>query len=176
MPPDLSLYALMLKSRLFEEATAQLWHDGLISGESHLGTGEEAVIADVVPQLLAGDAMALDHRGSAALLLRGVAPVLGVLDLRTVAPLDITTVREAVARSGRLLVVDEDYEGFGLSGELSALVLEAGIPCRYARVCTRSTIPYARHLEDQVLPNEERICLGVKQLMRQTPIAVDARG
>jgi len=30
MPPDLwSLYALMLKSRLFEEAIAKLWHDGL---------------------------------------------------------------------------------------------------------------------------------------------------
>ena len=42
MPADLwSLYPLMLKSRLFEEATAQLWRDGLISGELHLGTGEE---------------------------------------------------------------------------------------------------------------------------------------
>ena len=46
MPPDLwKLYPLMLKSRLFEEAVAKLWHDGLISGEMHLGTGEEAIIA-----------------------------------------------------------------------------------------------------------------------------------
>ena len=38
MPPDLwLLYSLMLKSRLFEEATAQLWREGLISGELHLG-------------------------------------------------------------------------------------------------------------------------------------------
>ncbi|MFC1883176.1 alpha-ketoacid dehydrogenase subunit beta [Thermodesulfobacteriota bacterium] len=90
----------------------------------------------------------------------------GVLDLRTVSPLDKTAVCEAVARTGRLLVVDEDYEGFGLSGELSAVVLEAGIPCKYARVCTQTTIPYARHLEDQVLPNRVRICDGVKQLMQ----------
>ncbi|MBI4731029.1 MAG: thiamine pyrophosphate-dependent dehydrogenase E1 component subunit alpha [Chloroflexi bacterium] len=77
MSPDLwSLYALMLKSRLFEEAIAQLWHDGLISGEMHLGTGEEAIIAGVVTQLREGDAMALDHRGTAALLMRGVDPVL----------------------------------------------------------------------------------------------------
>jgi len=41
MSPDLwSLYAFMLKSRLFEEAVARLWHEGLISGEMHLGTGE----------------------------------------------------------------------------------------------------------------------------------------
>ncbi len=76
MSPDLwSLYALMLKSRVYEEAITRLWKDGLISGEMHLGTGEEAIIAGVVAQLRPGDAMALDHRGSAALLMRGVDPV-----------------------------------------------------------------------------------------------------
>jgi pyruvate dehydrogenase E1 component beta subunit len=89
-----------------------------------------------------------------------------VLDLRTISPLDKTAVREAVAQTGRLLVVDEDYEGFGLSGELSAVVLEAGISCKYARVCTQTTIPYARHLEDQSLPNKQRICASVRQLMQ----------
>jgi acetoin:2,6-dichlorophenolindophenol oxidoreductase subunit alpha len=69
-----ALYALMLKSRLFEEAVAKLWHDGLISGEMHLGTGEEAIIAGVVSHLRDGDAMALDHRGTAPLLMRGVDP------------------------------------------------------------------------------------------------------
>lgn len=70
-----SLYALMLKSRLLEEAIAELWRAGHISGEMHLGTGEEAVVAGVVSHLGEGDAMALDHRGTAALLMRGVDPV-----------------------------------------------------------------------------------------------------
>ena len=75
MSPDLwSLYPMMLKSRLLEEAIAGLWQDGLISGEMHLGTGEEAVIAGVVSHLRDGDALALDHRGTAALLMRGVSP------------------------------------------------------------------------------------------------------
>jgi pyruvate dehydrogenase E1 component beta subunit len=90
----------------------------------------------------------------------------GVLDLRTISPLDKTAVCEAVAQTGHLLVVDEDYEGFGLSGELSAVVLEAGISCKYARVCTQTTIPYARHLEDQILPNKQRIIVSVKQLVQ----------
>lgn len=82
MPPDLwSLYALMLKSRLFEEAIARLWHDGLISGEMHLGTGEEAIIAGVVAHLREGDAMALGYRGTAALLIRDVDPVLILREL-----------------------------------------------------------------------------------------------
>jgi acetoin:2,6-dichlorophenolindophenol oxidoreductase subunit alpha len=80
--PDLwALYALMLKSRLFEEASAKLWHDGLISGEMHLGTGEEAIIAGVIAHLREGDAMALDHRGTAALFMRGVDPVLILREL-----------------------------------------------------------------------------------------------
>jgi pyruvate dehydrogenase E1 component beta subunit len=89
----------------------------------------------------------------------------GVLDLQTVSPLDKTTVCEAVAHTRRLLVVDEDYEGFGLSGELSAIVLEAGLSFKYGRVCTQSTIPYARHLENQILPNKQRICTTARQLM-----------
>lgn len=76
-----SLYTLMLKSRLFEEAVAKLWYDGFISGEMHLGTGEEAIIAGVVAQLREGDAMALDHRGTAALLMRGADPALILREL-----------------------------------------------------------------------------------------------
>jgi TPP-dependent pyruvate/acetoin dehydrogenase alpha subunit len=80
--PDLwNLYALMLKSRLFEEAVSQLWKDGLISGEMHLGTGEEAIIAGIVSQLREGDAMALDHRGTSAMLMRGVDPASILLEL-----------------------------------------------------------------------------------------------
>jgi pyruvate dehydrogenase E1 component alpha subunit len=76
-----ALYGSTLKSRLFEEAVARLWCDGLISGEMHLGTGEEAIIAGVVTQLREGDAMALDHRGTAAMLMRGVDPVLILREL-----------------------------------------------------------------------------------------------
>jgi len=89
----------------------------------------------------------------------------GVIDLRSVSPLDTMTVVDVVSRTRRLLVVDEDYRSFGLSGELAAVVLEAGIPARYARVCTEQTIPYARDLEDQVLPNVNRIVRAAHRLM-----------
>lgn len=70
------IYRHMLRSRLFEEAVTVLWEQGLISGEMHLGTGEEAIAAGVVLQLQDGDAMALDHRGTPPMLMRGVEPVL----------------------------------------------------------------------------------------------------
>ena len=88
-----------------------------------------------------------------------------VLDLRSVSPLDKTALCKSVGQTGRLLVVDEDYLQFGLSGECAAVVLEAGIPFQYARVCTEETIPYARELEDQCLPNTTRIKEAAMKLM-----------
>jgi TPP-dependent pyruvate/acetoin dehydrogenase alpha subunit len=44
----------------------------LIFGEMHLGTGEEALITGVVAHVREGDAMALDHRSTAAFLMRGI--------------------------------------------------------------------------------------------------------
>ncbi len=80
-----------------------------------------------------------------------------VIDLRSVSPLDKETVLKSVSKTQRLVVIDEDYQDFGLSGELAAICLEAGLSFTYDRVCTRETIPYARKLEDQVLPNTQRI-------------------
>jgi pyruvate/2-oxoglutarate/acetoin dehydrogenase E1 component len=48
---------------------------------------------------------------------------------------------------------------------LAAVVLEAGISARYGRVCTQDTIPYARALEDEVLPNVGRIVTAAMQLV-----------
>jgi len=83
MQPDVwFLYRLMLKSRLYEEAIKQIWNDGLISGEMHLGTGEEGIIAGVISQLGDGDALALDHRATSAMLMRGVDPVRLLQEIR----------------------------------------------------------------------------------------------
>jgi len=63
-------------------------------------------------------------------------------------------------------VVDEDYREFGLSGELAAVALEAGLTPRFSRVCVDDTLPYARHLEVQALPNAERIIAAAESLAR----------
>lgn len=89
----------------------------------------------------------------------------GVVDLRTVAPLDENAIREAVSATGRVVVVDEDYEKFGLAGEIAALLLEAGLKPAYARVCTTGTIPYDRRREEEVLPNVGRIVTAARALM-----------
>ena len=90
----------------------------------------------------------------------------GIIDLRSVCPLDKETILEEVAASGCMLVVDEDYRHYGLSGELAAMVLEEGISFKYERVCTTKTIPYSRKMEDEILPNTERILAAAKKILQ----------
>ena len=47
-----------------------------------------------------------------------------VVDLRTLVPLHRVTILNFVRKTGRLIVADEDYLSFGLSGEIAALVAE----------------------------------------------------
>lgn len=80
-----------------------------------------------------------------------------VIDLRSVVPLDHETVVASVARTGRLLVVDEDYRGFGLSGELITRTLEAlgpgGVRAIRRLANPDVPIPAAKVLEDAVIPS-----------------------
>jgi len=75
------LYQGMARARAFEVLIGELWNEGRISGEMHLATGEEAVAAAVTAHLREGDAVALDHRPTAILLLLGVDPVAMVREL-----------------------------------------------------------------------------------------------
>jgi acetoin:2,6-dichlorophenolindophenol oxidoreductase subunit alpha len=80
-PPLERLYRQMVRMRRFEEALAALWQQGLISGELHLGIGEEAIVAGVVEHLGPGDGLALDHRPTPALVGIGTDPALLILEM-----------------------------------------------------------------------------------------------
>jgi pyruvate dehydrogenase E1 component beta subunit len=109
------------------------------------------------------------HRcARAAERLAGDGVQAAVLDLRSVAPLDRDAVLDLGRRTGRVLVVDEDYVRGGLSGEVAAVLAEAGVAAAYARVATETTIPYARRLEDQVLPGVDRILAAARGLLART--------
>ncbi|MHA2402085.1 MAG: alpha-ketoacid dehydrogenase subunit beta [Candidatus Kariarchaeaceae archaeon] len=101
----------------------------------------------------------------AAIILEKDSISVEVLDLRSIAPMDREGIIQSVKKTKNVIVVDEDYKEFGLSGEISAILLENGMEFKYGRVCTEGTIPFARHLEDQILPNTERIVQKCKDLL-----------
>ena len=92
-----------------------------------------------------------------------------VIDLRSLVPLDRETVLNSVAKTGKLLVVDEDYKSFGLTGEIAAVVAETD-PTMLKKPVSRLAvpdvpIPYARTLEYGILPTREKLAAAVKNLM-----------
>ena len=91
-----------------------------------------------------------------------------VVDLRTLRPLDTSTVLASVAKTHRVLIVDEGWRTGSLAGELSALIMELGfdlLDWPVQRVCSAEVpIPYAKHLEDAALPSPERVVAAVEEM------------
>ncbi len=92
-----------------------------------------------------------------------------VVDLRSLVPLDRATVNASVAKTGRLLVVDEDYLSYGVSGEIIASVVEAGTilkspPTRIA--FPDIPIPFSPALERPALPSATKIVAAITTMTR----------
>ena len=94
-----------------------------------------------------------------------------VIDLRTLVPLDANAVLKSVAKTGRLLIADEDYLGFGMTGEISAIVAEnldsltLKAPVRRLAV-PNVPIPYSRPLEQFVIPQVKGIVEAAQNLTK----------
>lgn len=84
-----------------------------------------------------------------------------VVDLRSLVPLDRDHIFESVKKTGRLVVVDEDYKSYGVSGEIITSIVERDISILKAppkRVAFPDIpIPFARPMEQWALPNAEKI-------------------
>lgn len=93
-----------------------------------------------------------------------------VIDLRSLKPLDREAILTSVAKTGRLVVVDEDYLSYGLSGEVVATVTDVDpgmLRAPVARVAVPDVpIPYARSLEYTVLPTRNRIEEAIHRVVK----------
>jgi pyruvate dehydrogenase E1 component beta subunit len=83
-----------------------------------------------------------------------------VIDVATISPLDIETILESVARTGRLVIVHEAPRNCGVGAEIAALVAEHGIydlKSPVQRVAGFDTIMPLYRLEMDYLPGVTRI-------------------
>lgn len=94
-----------------------------------------------------------------------------VIDPRTVAPLDIDTILESVHKTGRLLVVDEDFAPCGMGAEIATQVMERGFDDLDAPVRRlnglQSPVPYSPPLEAAMTPNRGQIVEAIKALVAE---------
>jgi pyruvate/2-oxoglutarate/acetoin dehydrogenase E1 component len=93
-----------------------------------------------------------------------------VIDLRTLRPLDTATFLASVARTHRVLIVDEGWRSVGIAAELSARIMEGAfydLDAPVERLCSAEVpIPYARHLEEAALPQVNTIVTTIKRMVQ----------
>lgn len=92
-----------------------------------------------------------------------------VLDLRVLRPLDMPTVAASVARTRRVVIVDEGWKSGSLSAEIAARLAEDALyelDAPVKRVCSREVpMPYAAHLEEAALPRVDDIVAAARSLL-----------
>ena len=110
--------------------------------------------------------LSVHHALDVADKLAGEGVDVEVIDLRSLVPLDREAILSSVRKTGRLVVVDEDYLSYGLSGEVVASVTEVDpslLRAPVARVAVPDVpIPYAHALEYAVLPRHDRIEAAIR--------------
>ena len=91
-----------------------------------------------------------------------------VIDLRTLRPLDDETILTSVAKTHRVLIVDEGWRSGSIAAEVSARIMEKAfyeLDAPVERLCSAEVpMPYAPHLEQAALPQTETIVATVRRI------------
>ena len=92
-----------------------------------------------------------------------------VIDLRTLRPLDTSTILESVARTHRAVVMDEAWRTGSFAAEISAQIMEKAfdeLDAPVMRVCSEEVpMPYAKHLEEAALPQVKNIVSATRRIL-----------
>jgi 2-oxoisovalerate dehydrogenase E1 component len=94
-----------------------------------------------------------------------------LIDPRTVAPLDVDTIRRSVGKTGRLLIVDEAFGPYGIGAEVAARIADQAFddldaPIRRLNGVHTPT-PYSPTLEKAVVPGTEAIAQAIRDLLAE---------
>jgi pyruvate/2-oxoglutarate/acetoin dehydrogenase E1 component len=91
-----------------------------------------------------------------------------VIDIRTTVPLDKQTLIESVKKTSRALVVDEGYEGYGVTAEIASVIADGAFYYLDAPVKRMGAmdvpVPFSPVLEDQTVPTPESVAAMAKRL------------
>ena len=89
-----------------------------------------------------------------------------VIDLRSLRPLDDTTIMTSVGKTRRAVIVDEGWRSGGLAAEVGMRIAEQAfwsLDAPISRVCSEEVpIPYPRHLENAAIPQTPKIVAAAK--------------
>ncbi len=84
-----------------------------------------------------------------------------IIDPRTIVPLDEETILKSVMKTGRVMIIDEGHQSFGVSAEIAARIAEKAFYHLDAPVLRMGAmdvpIPFSPVLEDLTVPTADRV-------------------
>ncbi len=94
-----------------------------------------------------------------------------VIDLRSLSPWDEEAILESVAKTGRLVVVDEDNPRCGMAADVAALAASRALHYLDAPVrmvtAPHTPVPFSPVLEDHYVPDARRVIEAVRSTLGQ---------
>lgn len=133
--------------------------------------GKAAVVRPGRDITFIGWGVGVHHALESAEILTGDDIDAEVIDLRTLAPLDRACILQSVRKTGRLVVIDDDYRSCGVAAEVIATVCETpGLSLRAAP--SRITfpdipVPFAPQMERPLLPDAAKITAAARAQFRE---------
>jgi pyruvate/2-oxoglutarate/acetoin dehydrogenase E1 component len=158
----------------FHHYLLTLEHGEVPEGEYLVPFGEAAVRRTGKDVTIVAIGWMVDRALAAAERLAADGVDAEVIDPRTLAPLDTATILESVAKTGRLVLVDQATRHGSASAVIAAEVADQGFDSLRAPIkqvtALDATIPYSEPMERFVLPDEDKIVAAVHQVLGSTPV------
>ncbi len=159
----------------FHNYLLTLEHGDVPEGEHVVPLGEAAVVREGGDVTIVGIGWTVGKALAAAEQLAGEGIEAEVIDPRTLAPLDTATILESVAKTGRLVVVDQATRHASAAAVIAAEVAADGFSSLKAPIglvtALDATIPYSQPMEEYLLPDETKIAAAVQQAVGATVAA-----
>lgn len=94
-----------------------------------------------------------------------------VIDLRTIVPLDMETIKQSVQKTGKLIIADEAHERCGIGAEIGFQVMEQAfyyLDMPVSRINTPNVpLPFSPALEFPIIPSTEKIYDKVLEMVNK---------
>ncbi|MDA1314736.1 MAG: dehydrogenase E1 component subunit alpha/beta [Acidobacteria bacterium] len=131
--------------------------------------GKASVVREGTDLTIVAFSLMRHHAEKAATQLADEGVSVEIIDPRTVSPLDTDTILTSVAKTGRLLIVDEAFQPCGIGAEIAARVASDGFDDLDAPIKrlngTFTPTPYSPTLEQAIVPNVEEIVGAARRLL-----------
>ena len=132
-----------------------------------IGKADVKIVGEDITLVAVAGAMRATLEAVKTLAAEGISPE--VIDPRTLKPLDMDTILASVAKTRRLVVIENGHRVANVGAEIAAVVCEQAFDCLAKPIIRLSApdvhVPFSPSLEQLLYPTKEKIVATVKSLL-----------